>query len=250
MSSSNPQSDLSRPASKRFVTTHWSVVLAAGRPSAPESQAALATLCGAYWYPLYASVRAQGYASHDAQDLTQEFFARLLTRNDFAAADRNKGRFRSFLAGALKHFLANERDRARARKRGDGRAPLSLDFEAAEGRFRQEPTHAFTAERAFARRWAVTILDKVLARLREEFAAAGKAPLFDRLKVFLSGEKSTRSYADLAGELNMTEGAVKVAVHRLRRRYRELLRGEIAQTIADPHEIDDEIRELFAALGA
>lgn len=248
MSRSDPKPHRSDSASRRFATTHWSLVVAAGRRSSPRSREALATLCGTYWYPLYACVRAQGYTPHDAQDLTQEFFARLLERNDFAAADRAKGRFRSYLSAALKHFLANARDHARARKRGSGRVPIPLDFATAEGRFSHEPVHTITPDKAFARRWALTLLEQVLAQLREEFVVAGKGEFFDRLKVFLSGEKNAVSHADIAADLKMTEGAVKVAVHRLRRRYRELLRGEIAQTVADPDEIDDEIRELFAAL--
>jgi RNA polymerase sigma-70 factor (ECF subfamily) len=226
------------------------MVAAAGRRSSPRSRQALVALCEAYWYPLYALVRSQGYLAEDAQDLTQEFFARLLERNDFAAADRAKGRFRSYLAAALKHFLANVRDRARARKRGGGRPAISLDFNSAEGRFSREPAHSLTAEKAFARRWAVTLLEQVLGRLREECVAAGKGESFERLKVFLSGGKSAASHAAVASELAMTEGAVKVAVHRLRRRYREILRSEIARTVADPEEVEDEIRELFAALKA
>jgi RNA polymerase sigma-70 factor (ECF subfamily) len=224
------------------------MVAAAGRRSSPESRAALAALCANYWYPLYALVRSQGYTADDAQDVTQDFFARLLARNDFAAADRTKGRFRSYLAGALKHFLANARDQARARKRGGGRAPLPLDFATAESRFSREPAHSLTAEKAFARRWALTLLEQVLLQLRSEFIAAGKADLFDHLKVVLSGQQGSASYAGLAADLEMTEGAVKVAVHRVRRRYRELLRTQIARTVADPELIDDEIRELFAAL--
>jgi RNA polymerase sigma-70 factor (ECF subfamily) len=230
------------------VTTQWSVVAAAGRRSSPESREALAALCTSYWYPLYALVRSQGYTADDAQDVTQDFFAGLLARNDFAAADRTKGRFRSYLSGALRHFLANARDRARARKRGAGRAPLSLDFVTAETRFSREPAHTFTAERAFARRWALTLLEQVLLQLRAEFAASGRESLFDRLKVVLSGEQGSASYAALAADLEMTEGAVKVAIHRVRRRYRELLREQIARTVAEPELIDDEIRDLFVAL--
>ncbi|MGE5194679.1 MAG: RNA polymerase sigma factor [Deltaproteobacteria bacterium] len=237
-----------RQGPTRFVTTQWSVVAAAGRCSSPQSREALAALCESYWYPLYALVRSQGYTADDAQDVTQEFFARLLARNDFAAADPTKGRFRSYLAGALKHFLANIRDQARARKRGGGRPPLPLDFAAAESRFSREPAHTLTAERAFARRWALTLLEQVLLQLRAEFVAAGRENLFDRLKVVLSGEKGPASYAALAADLETTEGAVKVAVHRVRRRYRELLREQIARTVADPEVIDDEIRDLFAAL--
>jgi RNA polymerase sigma-70 factor (ECF subfamily) len=248
MSRSRPKSNQSDASSRRFATTQWSVVAAAGRRSSPQSREALATLCGAYWYPLYALVRSQGFAAEDAQDLTQAFFVRLLGRNDFAAADRTKGRFRSYLSGALKHFLANARDHARARKRGGGRTPIRLDLAMAEGRFSREPVHAFTPEKAFSRRWAVALLEQVLGRLREEFVAAGKGEYFDRLKGFLSGEKGSTSYAGVAADLEMTEGAVKVAVHRLRRRYRELLRQQIAQTVADPDLIDDEIRELLTAL--
>jgi RNA polymerase sigma-70 factor (ECF subfamily) len=237
------------PASRKFATTHWSLVVAAGRNSSPQSQAALESLCGTYWYPLYACVRSQGFAAHDAQDLTQEFFARLLSRNDFAAANRTKGRFRSYLSAALRHFLSNHRDHARARKRGEGRATVPLDFATAEGRFSREPAHADTPEKVFARRWAVTLLERVLAQLRQEYTTVGKARLFDRMKDFLSGTKNTPRHAGAAADLGMTEGAVKVAIHRLRRRYRELLRAEIAQTVADSSEVDDEIRELFTALG-
>jgi RNA polymerase sigma-70 factor (ECF subfamily) len=224
------------------------MVAAAGQRSSPASRAALAELCTSYWYPLYALVRSQGYTADEAQDVTQEFFARLLARNDFAAADRTKGRFRSYLAGALKHFLANARDQARARKRGGGRAPLSLDFATAESRFIREPAHTFTAEKAFARRWALTLLEQVLMQLRGEFIAAGRGELFEGLKGVLGGPQGSSSYAGLAADLQMTEGAVKVAVHRVRRRYRELLRDQIARTVADPELIDDEIRELFSAL--
>jgi RNA polymerase sigma-70 factor (ECF subfamily) len=249
MSRSEPKPSECPPASRKFATTHWSLVVAAGRNSSPQSKEALASLCGTYWYPLYACVRSQGFAPHDAQDLTQDFFARLLARNDFAAADRTKGRFRSYLSAALKHFLANHRDQARARKRGAGRVSVSLDFTTAEGRFSREPVHTDTADKAFARRWAMTLLERVLAQLRGEHENAGKAMSFDRMKDFLSGNQNATGYADVAADLNMTEGAVKVAVHRLRRRYRELLRAEIAQTVADSGEVDDEIRELFAALG-
>lgn len=225
-------------------------MLAAGRRSSPRSREALAALCQSYWFPIYAFVRAQGNSTHDAQDLTQEFLARLLESNFLGDVERTKGRFRSFLLASLKHFLSNERDKARAKKRGGGRTPLSFDFDSAEGRFRLEPAHDQTPERIFERRWALTLLDQVLTRLRDEFAAAGKARSFDRLKAYLTGDAGSASYADVAAELATTEGAVKVAVHRLRRRYRKLLREAIAQTVADAAEIDDEIRELFTALGS
>jgi len=237
------------PATRRFATTRWSVVLAARRSGSLHSREALATLCKAYWYPLYAYVRRQGYQADEAQDLTQEFFATLLEKKFLKAADRELGKFRSFLLASIKHFLSNDRDRARSKKRGGGKLPISLDFEAAEGRFCREPTHDRTPERLFERRWALTLLDEVLARLRDEFVAAGKLRLFDRIKEYLTGDSGLASYAVVAAELEMSEGAVKVAVHRVRRRYRELLRDQIAQTIADPAEIDDEIRDLFAALG-
>jgi RNA polymerase sigma-70 factor (ECF subfamily) len=181
-----------RPAAQRFATTHWSLVAAAGRRTSPQSRAALAALCAAYWYPLYAVVRSNGYSADDAQDLTQEFFARLIARNDFAAADRTKGRFRSYLSASLKHFLANARDHARARKRGAGRPPLSLDFASAEARYGREPADTFTAEKAFARRWALTLLDQVLIRLREEFAASGKSEIFERLRGYWAATRTPR----------------------------------------------------------
>jgi RNA polymerase sigma-70 factor (ECF subfamily) len=234
----------------RFATTQWSLVLAARDQAAPWAREALAALCRAYWYPLYAFVRRQGYGADQAQDLTQEFFARLLEKDFLQVVDREKGKFRSFLLAACKHFLANERDRANARKRGGGRTCLPLDFGAAEGRYGLEPAHALTPEKLFARRWALTLLDQVLAQLREEFLRAGKGPLFERLKVFLAGEKGTPSYDQVARELGSTEGAVRVSVHRLRKRYRELLCAEIARTVHDPGQIGDEIRDLFTALGS
>src|SRR5580704_3301573 len=237
-------------AQRQFATTRWSLVLAAGRRSSPQSSAALATLCENYWYPLYAYVRRRGHGADEAQDFTQAFFARLLEKNDLAAADPGRGRFRSFLLTSLKHFLANEWDRNRAQKRGGGRAVLSIDFGAAEERYRAEPAHDLTPEKIFARRWALVLLENVLARLHDESAQAGKTDSFDRLKCFLTGEQPAVTYGQLAAELNTSEGALKVAVHRLRGRYRELLRAEIEETLADPKEIDQEIRDLFSALGS
>jgi RNA polymerase sigma factor (sigma-70 family) len=236
--------------SRQIATTRWSLVLAAGQRSSPQSSAALATLCENYWYPLYAYVRRRGHQADEAQDFTQAFFARLLEKNDLAAADPGRGRFRSFLLTSLKHFLANEWDRARAEKRGGGRTALSIDFGTAEERYRAEPSHDLTPEKIFERRWALMLLENVLARLHDESAQAGKADSFDRLKGFLTGEQSAVTYGQLAAELNLSEGALKVAVHRLRRRYRELLRAEIEETVADPDEIDQEIRDLFSALGS
>ncbi|HEV3304183.1 MAG TPA: sigma-70 family RNA polymerase sigma factor [Planctomycetaceae bacterium] len=236
--------------SRQFATTRWSLVLAAGQRSSPQSSVALATLCENYWYPLYAYVRRRGHDADEAQDFTQTFFARLLEKNDLAAADPARGRFRSFLLASLKHFLANEWDRARAVKRGGGRAVLSIDFGTAEERYRAEPSHDLTPEKIFERRWALVLLENVLARLHDESARAGKTDSFDRLKGFLTGEQPAITYGQLAAELNTSEGALKVAVHRLRRRYRELLRAEIEETVADAQEIDQEIRDLFSALGS
>jgi RNA polymerase sigma-70 factor (ECF subfamily) len=234
----------------RFATTHWSMVVSAGQRRAPEAECALATLCASYWFPLYAFVRRAGYSAEDAQDLTQEFFVRLLDKNYLAVADPQRGRFRSFLLGAIKHFLANEQRRQGAYKRGGRQAVISLDFDSGENRYqRMEPADHLTPERLYERRWALALLDLVFGRLREEFRAAGKLPLFDRLKQFLAGRPGETSYQEVAEELAMTEGAVKVAVHRLRRRYRELLKEEIAHTVTSPEALEDELRELRAVLG-
>jgi len=231
----------------QFLTTHWSLVLAARDRAEPGADDALASLCSIYWYPLYAFVRRRGHGAEDAHDLTQEFFARLLEKDFLAGVDRTKGKFRAFLLVACNHFLANERDRARAKKRGGGRPILSLDAGDAEGRYCAEPADALTPEKLFERRWALALLQQVMARLREEFGAKGKGPLFDRLRGFLVGEKGT-GYGQAAEELGLSEGAVKVAVHRLRQRYRELLHEEIGRTVATPEQVDEEIRSLFAAL--
>ena len=232
----------------RFATTHWTVVLEAGRSDSPQAAAALETLCRAYWYPLYSFVRRQVRDPQTAQDLTQEFFARLLAKDSLAGVDRRKGRFRSFLLAALKHFLADEWDRWRRLKRGGGQPLLSLDETTAEGRYRLEPAHDLTPERQYDRRYALTVLDRVLARLEEEFAAAGKRPLFEALQGSLVGDENVAPYTETGKRLHMSEAAVKVAAHRLRQRYRELLRAEIADTVASPAEIEDELRQLLAAL--
>jgi RNA polymerase sigma-70 factor (ECF subfamily) len=237
----------SSSAASEFASTHWSLVLAAGRRSLPASDEALAALCRSYWYPLYAYARRRLAHLQEAQDLTQDFFARLFEKNILASAQPERGHFRSFLLAAFKNFLTNEGEKARAQKRGGGQAPLSLDFQAGDSRYALEPAHEWTPERLFERQWALTLLEQVLAKLRAEFAKAGKEKHFEHLKAHLTGEAAA-SYADAAGELNMSEGAVKVAVHRLRGRYRELLRGEVAQTVANPEDVDDEIRRLFEAL--
>jgi RNA polymerase sigma-70 factor (ECF subfamily) len=229
-----------------FATTRWSVVLAAGRGASPDSDAALAELCGRYWYPLYAFVRRTVNDREAAGDLTQAFFARLLERNLLAAARPERGRFRTFLLTCCKHFLLNERDRERAEKRGGGRATLSLDFAAGDARFRREPADTMTPERLYHRQWALSLLGQVLAGLRAEYVAAGKADLFDALKGSLAG--AGESYAAIGERLGVTEGAVKIAAHRLRQRYRERLRQEVAQTLDAGEDPDDEIRQLFDCL--
>jgi RNA polymerase sigma-70 factor (ECF subfamily) len=234
----------------RFATTHWSLVLAAGRGGTPASRQALAALCETYWYPLYAFVRRSGHQPEDARDLTQAFFTRLLEKDYLQAADPGRGRFRSFLLAAFRHFLSKERDRANALKRGGGRPAISLDLDAGESRYRLEPAHQLTPERVYDRRWALTLLDRAFQGLREEFARSGKGHLFDRLRVFLTGDDGPPAYRRVADECGISEGAVKVAVHRLRRRFRDSLLDEIGQTVADPGEADDELRHLFDALRA
>jgi RNA polymerase sigma factor (sigma-70 family) len=244
------RSSESRHAGGRsFGTTHWSLVLAAAHGSWPKGRAALATLCQAYWHPLYFYIRRRGYQPDEAQDLTQAFFAAILEKGRLQAADPERGRFRSFLLGSLNHFLANEWDRARAKKRG-GRKTLSLDIEGAEGRYLLEPADDLTAEKLFERRWAMTLLDLVLDQLQQDLARDGRGHLFEQLKGFLGGPAADAPYSRVAADLGMTESAVKMAVHRLRRRYRHLLRARIAQTVGSAEQIDDEIRRLFAALDA
>ena len=190
----------------------------------------------------------RGHSPSDAQDLTQAFFTRLLEKNIAGKADRARGKFRSFLLASLEHFLAREWRAAGARKRGGGRVVLSLDLKAGESRYVLEPVHELTAEKIFQRRWALTLLEQTLAKLRDEFAASGKLDLFEHLKAYLGGDESKVPYRDMAAELGKSEGAIKVAVHRLRQRRRELLRAEIAETVVDPQEVDDELRDLFDAV--
>jgi RNA polymerase sigma factor (sigma-70 family) len=237
-------------SSDGFRTTHWSLIAAARDGTSSQAQAALAWLCEAYWYPLYAFIRRQGHTIEDARDLTQEFFARLLEKDYLGSVDREKGQFRSFLLACCKHFLANECDKARAQKRGGGRRLLSFDAETAESRYAAEPSHNLTAEKLFERRWALVLLQNVLAQLRAEQEKAGKGQQFDQLKVFLAGERAAQRYAQIAQTLETTVGALKVAVHRLRGRYRELLRAEIARTVNDPADVDAEIHNLFTAFSS
>ena len=241
-------SDSRHAGGQSFTTTHWSLVLAAGHGSRPDAATALATLCEAYWYPLYYYVRRRGYRAEEAQDLTQEFFAKLLEKGSLKVADPDRGRFRSFLLASLNHFLAKEWRRASAQKRGGGKPAVSLDAESAETRYRQEPAHNLTPEKAYERRWALLLLEKALSKLRDEYAASGKAGAFARLAAFLGGGERA-AYEKAARELDMTEGAVKVAVHRLRKRCRAILRAEVAQTVADPADVDEELRHLMAAVG-
>ena len=217
-----------------FLTTHWSVVLVAARSDSTRARAALERLCRAYWYPLYAFVRRLGHKPPDAEDLVQGFFAQCLEKNYFATADQAKGRFRSFLLLMLKRFMAHEWEKARTHKRGKGQTPLTLDALSPEERYAREPASDATPEKLYERRWALTLLDNVVARLREEQAAVGKLPAFEVLKDCLTTAGRMAPYAEAARRLNMTEGAVKVAVHRLRRRYRELLEAEIAATVSSP----------------
>jgi RNA polymerase sigma-70 factor (ECF subfamily) len=223
-------------------------VLAAGDTQSPHAKEALEKLCRTYWYPLYAYVRRKGHQPHDAHELTQEFFARLLAKNYLSVADRNRGKFRSFLLGSLEHFLAREWTKGRAQKRGGGQAVLSLDGADAENRYLLEPSHDLTADKIFDRRWATTLLDQAMSQLRRECVDSGKGELFARVESSLIGEKGGASYAEISRTLNKSEGAIKVAVHRLRQRYGELVRAEIAQTVTTPEEVDEELNYLFSVL--
>ena len=238
-----------RSNDSQFATTNWSLVLAAGRRGDSVSQQALAELCQTYWYPVYAYVRRRVSDEHEAQDLTQAFFARLLEKQSIAAADASRGRFRAFLLTACKRFLVNEWHKARAAKRGGGQVPLSLDFEKGESKYVVEAIDTLTAERLYERQWAIALLARVMERLRTEFENKDKLEHFEQLKQFISGSKPTEAYLSAAGALGITDNAVKVAAHRLRSRYRDLLRSEVAQTVQEPHEVDDEIRSLFEVLG-
>lgn len=236
------------PVVQPFATTHWSVVLQAGEADSPHASEAMARLCRAYWYPLYAYVRRQGHSMEDSQDLTQEFFARLLERQSLRSADPARGRFRTFLLTSLKHFLINEWNKANRAKRGGGRQIISLDAEETETRFRAEPADNRSPDKAFERRWALVLLERVLDQLQEEFAAAERAQIFEELKSSLTGDGSGSSYPEIGLRLGMSESNLKVTVHRMRRRYRELLREEIARTVETSEAIDEEMRDLFAAL--
>lgn len=237
------------PGAANFITTHWSTVLsAAGRHDSALALVSLEKLCRIYWPPLYAYARRDGANPHDAQDLTQEFFARLIEKDFLDAVDRSKGRFRSFLLAAFKHFLSNERDKIRAQKRGGGQVPVPIEIQAGETHYGFEPVENMTPEKIFERRWAMTLLDRATARLREEFERDGKTALFDQIKITLTEPRGTIAYAELGRKTGMNEGAIKVAVHRLRQRFRAVFREEIGDTVANPAEVEDEVRQVFRAL--
>jgi RNA polymerase sigma factor (sigma-70 family) len=235
-----------RQGPSAFPTTRWTLVVAAGDPQRKEARSALVSLCELYWYPLYAYLRRRGYPAEQAQDLTQEFFVRVLEGRYLDRADPAKGRFRSFILTSLKFFVADEEDRQRARKRGGG-VLVPLEFSSGEERYQREPVHDETPERIFERRWALSLIELVIQKLRDEFVHHGRPDHFEQLKVFLLGQ-SDAPYAALAREMNTSEGALKVAIHRLRKRYRELFRQEIADTVADPAEVESELRYLAAVL--
>jgi RNA polymerase sigma factor (sigma-70 family) len=232
----------------QFTTTHWSAVLEAGKGDSPVAAAALDQLCRAYWYPLYAYVRRRGHSPEEAEDLIQDFVARLLEKDYLRLADPARGKFRSFLLSALKNFLTNEWLKSTRQKRGGGCRWLSWDQASAERRCQMEPVDQLTPERIFERQWAITLLGQVLDRLRQEQIKAGREHFFEEVKGWLWGDKGTMAYAELAGQLGLTQSALKTTVHRLRLRYRELLREEIGRTVATPLEVQEELDGLMAAL--
>jgi RNA polymerase sigma factor (sigma-70 family) len=232
-----------------FATTHWTVVLTAGRNNDPQARAALEELCRTYWFPIYAYIRRRGRTREDAEDLAQEFFRRLIEKNDFAKVDSEKGRFRAFLLAMLKHFLANEWDKSQRQKRGGGVPHISLDWQSADTQFQLSGGSDPSPDRAFDREWAVALLGKVIERLGSEYAAEGKGPRFESLKPFLATGQSPPTCAEAARELGIEETALRVAVHRLRKRYRQLLRAEIAGTLANAEQVEEELRALFGAFG-
>ncbi len=229
-----------------FETTQWSLVIAAGKDSSPAARHALAILCQKYWGPLYAFVRRKNYSVQDAQDITQGFFTQFLERGAIRDICRERGKFRAYLLSALKHYMTDEWRRGQAQKRGGGDVPLSLDFDSAERSYGLQLADEKTPEIIYEERWAMTLLNTVLNNLEQEYYASGKADLFSTLKSHLTGEDTGATYAQLAGALDMTEGAVKVAIHRLRKRFGILLRAEIAQTVADADDVEDEIHHLFS----
>jgi len=230
-----------------FATTHWTVVLAAGKRHTPQSDDALEELCRTYWFPLYAFVRRRGYSKEDAEDLTQDFFACFLAKNYLVGLSAERGRFRAFLLASLKHFLANEWDKSQRQKRGGGATLLSLDWQTADTQFQIAATNEPSPEQAYDREWALALLACVIERLRAECAAENNGRLFEALKPFLTVGKNAIPYPQAAVELGISEGAARTAVHRLRRRYRAVLRDEIAQTLSDPANVAEEMQALFSA---
>lgn len=243
-------SDESTAAPSLFAPTRWSVVVAAKDKGSPDSAAALEALCRAYWYPLYAFIRRQGHSSHDAQDLTQGFFARLLEKDYLRAAAREKGRFRTFLRVAVKRFLANEWDRTQTLKRGGGTFSISLDASEGEERYQSERADTLSPERIYDRRWAMTLLEQAMIRLRREYGSAGKTAEFEQMKSALAADRGAIPYGEIASALGITEGAARVAVHRLRKRFREVCRETVADTVAGPEEVEDELRYLTEVLSS
>jgi DNA-directed RNA polymerase specialized sigma24 family protein len=234
--------------SKGFSMTRWSLVIAAADSRHPDHEAALEELCSAYWYPVYAFVRLRGFDPESARDLTQGFFAQLLEKRTLKAADKERGRFRSFVLAALKFHLSHEKERTLALKRGGGMTPIPIDGDTAEGKYRVEPVDRHTPETLFERRWAMLLLERALTNLREELKESARPERSLRLAEYLTGDSAAPGYKQVAQELGMSESAVKVAVHRLRGRFRELLRDEVAQTVSDPGMVDDELSHLFVAL--
>jgi RNA polymerase sigma-70 factor (ECF subfamily) len=236
--------------SQLFPTTHWSLIVSSASGSGAQADAALAELCRNYWYPIYSFIRARTGSADEAQDLAQEFFVHLLTRRFFASARPECGRFRSFLAASLKNFLADQTERRSAQKRGGGAVMLPIDLTGAEERFTREPVHGETPDRIFDRQWALAVVSQTYDQLRDALDREGRGSLFQHLQSFLPGGSDPPASADLPQQLGMTGNALKVAIHRLRRRYRELLRANVSHTLSDPAQVDDEIRFLLSSLSA
>ncbi len=239
-----------RGGAGHFADTHWSVVLAAGDSTSPQSVEALEKLCRTYWYPLYAFVRRRGSAEHDAKDLTQGFFAHLLERHALRSVVPERGKFRSFLLKSLKNFLTDEHDRQQAQKRGGGQALISIDAQEAEQRYRLEPATPETPEKLFEQRCALALLDAALSRLDKEYTASDKGPLFSQLRGLLLDTAQAKPYAEIAQQIGMSEEAVKKASQRMRQRYQQIIREEISHTVATSSEVEEELRYLWSVLGA
>jgi RNA polymerase sigma-70 factor (ECF subfamily) len=244
-----PTGEIPQAGAADFRTTHWSVVIRAGQGDSGAAREALEELCRRYWYPLYCYARRRGYSPEDAQDLTQEFFARLLAKEGLASVDRGKGKFRSFLLASMNHLLANEWNRSQRQKRGGGCVHFSMDVAAAEARYQFEPSDQDTPETIFERRWAETLIDAVTRRLQAEFVEAGMAQRFESMKVFLLAGEEPGSYAEVADKMGISEGAARSAIYRMRQRYGELFRSELAETVASSQELEEELRHFLTILG-